>query len=134
MLKVSWLSYNNCTSVQEAQKINAGGETQADGTCKPTDEKEETVAAEVGWMTSVKDWAGVMISAQTLTGRVLSISVICFALIQQRSDLQVYITSIDINGDYACIQKRETIYLSLASKQIQISWLTSDSNARVHPM
>lgn len=35
------------------------------------DEKEEAVAAEVGWMTSVKDWAGVMISAQTLTGRVL---------------------------------------------------------------
>ncbi|XP_075924825.1 calcium-activated potassium channel subunit alpha-1 isoform X2 [Petromyzon marinus] len=26
---------------------------------------------EVGWMTSVKDWAGVMISAQTQTGRVL---------------------------------------------------------------
>ncbi|KYO27630.1 hypothetical protein Y1Q_0005198 [Alligator mississippiensis] len=56
---------------QEAQKINGSGDTQADGTCKPTDEKEETVAAEVGWMTSVKDWAGVMISAQTLTGRVL---------------------------------------------------------------
>ncbi|CAN0166857.1 unnamed protein product, partial [Bubo scandiacus] len=55
----------------EAQKINGGGDTQADGTCKPTDEKEENVAAEVGWMTSVKDWAGVMISAQTLTGRVL---------------------------------------------------------------
>ncbi|KAF4794533.1 hypothetical protein TURU_101736 [Turdus rufiventris] len=55
----------------EAQKINGGGDTQADGACKPTDEKEENVAAEVGWMTSVKDWAGVMISAQTLTGRVL---------------------------------------------------------------
>lgn len=35
------------------------------------DEKEEVPASEVGWMTSVKDWAGVMISAQTLTGRVL---------------------------------------------------------------
>ncbi|KAJ7324404.1 hypothetical protein JRQ81_017424 [Phrynocephalus forsythii] len=56
---------------QEAQKINGNAETQADGDLKPTDEKEETVAAEVGWMTSVKDWAGVMISAQTLTGRVL---------------------------------------------------------------
>lgn len=55
---------------QEAQKIN-NGSSQADGTLKPTDEKEEVVAAEVGWMTSVKDWAGVMISAQTLTGRVL---------------------------------------------------------------
>lgn len=38
---------------------------------KGTDEKEEVPASEVGWMTSVKDWAGVMISAQTLTGRVL---------------------------------------------------------------
>ena len=26
---------------------------------------------EVGWMTAVKDWAGVMISAQTLIGRIL---------------------------------------------------------------
>ena len=39
---------------------------------KSGDGKEGLVAAsEVGWMTSVKDWAGVMISAQTLTGRVL---------------------------------------------------------------
>lgn len=38
---------------------------------KGADEKEEAPASEVGWMTSVKDWAGVMISAQTLTGRVL---------------------------------------------------------------
>ncbi|XP_075790825.1 calcium-activated potassium channel subunit alpha-1 isoform X2 [Pelodiscus sinensis] len=65
---------------KEAQKINGGGETQADGSCKPTDEKEETVAAEVGWMTSVKDWAGVMISAQTLTGRVLVVLVFALSI------------------------------------------------------
>lgn len=35
------------------------------------DNKDEVPVSEVGWMTSVKDWAGVMISAQTLTGRVL---------------------------------------------------------------
>ncbi|KAG7227985.1 hypothetical protein INR49_005606 [Caranx melampygus] len=34
-------------------------------------DKDDAAASEVGWMTSVKDWAGVMISAQTLTGRVL---------------------------------------------------------------
>lgn len=70
--KSSWCPrLNPCSlSCQEAQKIN-NGSSQADGTLKPVDEKEETVAAEVGWMTSVKDWAGVMISAQTLTGRVL---------------------------------------------------------------
>lgn len=44
---------------------------QADGTPKILNDKDEAPASEVGWMTSVKDWAGVMISAQTLTGRVL---------------------------------------------------------------
>ncbi|TNN82448.1 Calcium-activated potassium channel subunit alpha-1 [Liparis tanakae] len=39
--------------------------------------KDELPASEVGWMTSVKDWAGVMISAQTLTGRVLVIVTGC---------------------------------------------------------
>lgn len=48
------------------------GNVQADGTTKTSTDKEtEAPASEVGWMTSVKDWAGVMISAQTLTGRVL---------------------------------------------------------------
>ncbi|KAL6475800.1 hypothetical protein MHYP_G00168400 [Metynnis hypsauchen] len=43
-----------------------------DGGGKVGDKKEAAAAvSEVGWMTSVKDWAGVMISAQTLTGRVL---------------------------------------------------------------
>lgn len=57
--------------MQDAQKINSGAGNQADGSPKNADEKEESPASEVGWMTSVKDWAGVMISAQTLTGRVL---------------------------------------------------------------
>ncbi|XP_075279053.1 calcium-activated potassium channel subunit alpha-1 isoform X16 [Opisthocomus hoazin] len=69
-----------CRFSMEAQKINGGGDTQADGACKPTDEKEENVAAEVGWMTSVKDWAGVMISAQTLTGRVLVVLVFALSI------------------------------------------------------
>ncbi|KAL7890102.1 hypothetical protein AOLI_G00023600 [Acnodon oligacanthus] len=53
---------------KEAQKVN---NTQTDGPVKSQDEKDDAPASEVGWMTSVKDWAGVMISAQTLTGRVL---------------------------------------------------------------
>ena len=32
-------------------------------------------SAEVGMMTAIKDWAGVMISAQTLTGRILVVLV-----------------------------------------------------------
>ena len=50
---------------------NPANSLAADGTAKGADEKEEVPLSEVGWMTSVKDWAGVMISAQTLTGRVL---------------------------------------------------------------
>uniref|UniRef100_W5K206 Calcium-activated potassium channel subunit alpha-1 n=1 Tax=Astyanax mexicanus TaxID=7994 RepID=W5K206_ASTMX len=62
---------------QEAQKvINA----QTDGPVKNQDEKDEAPASEVGWMTSVKDWAGVMISAQTLTGRVLVVLVFALSI------------------------------------------------------
>ncbi|XP_030341557.1 calcium-activated potassium channel subunit alpha-1 isoform X14 [Strigops habroptila] len=80
-LKYLWTVCCHCgVKTKEAQKINGGGDTQADGACKPTDEKEENVAAEVGWMTSVKDWAGVMISAQTLTGRVLVVLVFALSI------------------------------------------------------
>nr|AAC60378.1 calcium-activated potassium channel [Gallus gallus] len=80
-LKYLWTVCCHCgVKNKEAQKINGGGDTRADGACKPTDEKEENVAAEVGWMTSVKDWAGVMISAQTLTGRVLVVLVFALSI------------------------------------------------------
>ncbi|KAM8806293.1 calcium-activated potassium channel subunit alpha-1 isoform 2-T2 [Eudromia elegans] len=80
-LKYLWTVCCHCgVKNKEAQKINGGGDTQADGASKPTDEKEENVAAEVGWMTSVKDWAGVMISAQTLTGRVLVVLVFALSI------------------------------------------------------
>ncbi|XP_053541215.1 calcium-activated potassium channel subunit alpha-1 isoform X5 [Ictalurus punctatus] len=44
------------------------------------EKKDITVVSEVGWMTSVKDWAGVMISAQTLTGRVLVVLVFILSI------------------------------------------------------
>ncbi|KAI2556387.1 KCNMA1 isoform 51, partial [Pan troglodytes] len=79
-LKYLWTVCCHCGGkTKEAQKIN-NGSSQADGTLKPVDEKEEAVAAEVGWMTSVKDWAGVMISAQTLTGRVLVVLVFALSI------------------------------------------------------
>ncbi|XP_075239558.1 calcium-activated potassium channel subunit alpha-1-like [Convolutriloba macropyga] len=34
---------------------------------------EEEEKAEVGWLTSLKDWAGILISAQTTTGRILMV-------------------------------------------------------------
>ncbi|XP_033004586.1 calcium-activated potassium channel subunit alpha-1 isoform X11 [Lacerta agilis] len=81
-LKYLWTVCCHCGGKEkEVQKITSNGETQADGDLKPTDEKEEVVAAaEVGWMTSVKDWAGVMISAQTLTGRVLVVLVFALSI------------------------------------------------------
>ncbi|XP_067828644.1 calcium-activated potassium channel subunit alpha-1a isoform X2 [Heptranchias perlo] len=65
---------------KDAQKIGSGAVQQPDGSFQDLDEKEEVTQAEVGWMTSVKDWAGVMISAQTLTGRVLVVLVFALSI------------------------------------------------------
>ncbi|TMS04631.1 Calcium-activated potassium channel subunit alpha-1, partial [Larimichthys crocea] len=64
----------------EVQKVSNPVSNPASDKPKGTDEKEEVPASEVGWMTSVKDWAGVMISAQTLTGRVLVVLVFALSI------------------------------------------------------
>ncbi|KAM4031751.1 calcium-activated potassium channel subunit alpha-1 isoform 11-T11 [Anomaloglossus baeobatrachus] len=81
-LKYLWTVCCHCGGKnKEAQKVANTVSTQGnDGDYKPTDEKEEVAVAEVGWMTSVKDWAGVMISAQTLTGRVLVVTVFALSI------------------------------------------------------
>ncbi|XP_029926750.1 calcium-activated potassium channel subunit alpha-1a isoform X8 [Myripristis murdjan] len=81
-LKYLWTVCCHCNiKNKEAQKVNNPANTQAvDGAPKGPDEKEEAPASEVGWMTSVKDWAGVMISAQTLTGRVLVVLVFALSI------------------------------------------------------
>ncbi|XP_060781785.1 calcium-activated potassium channel subunit alpha-1a isoform X2 [Neoarius graeffei] len=77
-LKYLWTVCCHCgVKNKEAQKVNNG---QADGPVKGQDEKDDAPASEVGWMTSVKDWAGVMISAQTLTGRVLVVLVFALSI------------------------------------------------------
>ncbi|XP_078386938.1 calcium-activated potassium channel subunit alpha-1a isoform X4 [Cetorhinus maximus] len=65
---------------KDAQKIGVGAANQPDDALQDLDEKEEIPQGEVGWMTSVKDWAGVMISAQTLTGRVLVVLVFALSI------------------------------------------------------
>lgn len=70
-LKYNIFSHRLLFFFQEAQKVSNPTNNQPAEKKKGPDEKEEAAASEVGWMTSVKDWAGVMISAQTLTGRVL---------------------------------------------------------------
>ncbi|XP_056327084.1 LOW QUALITY PROTEIN: calcium-activated potassium channel subunit alpha-1a [Danio aesculapii] len=80
-LKYLWTVCCHCNiKNKEAQKVNNPIIIQADGTTKTGNDKEEAPASEVGWMTSVKDWAGVMISAQTLTGRVLVVLVFALSI------------------------------------------------------
>ncbi|XP_072534005.1 calcium-activated potassium channel subunit alpha-1a isoform X11 [Salminus brasiliensis] len=77
-LKYLWTVCCHCNiKNKEAQKVSNG---QTDGPVKSQDEKDDAPASEVGWMTSVKDWAGVMISAQTLTGRVLVVLVFALSI------------------------------------------------------
>ncbi|XP_054898489.1 calcium-activated potassium channel subunit alpha-1-like isoform X4 [Poeciliopsis prolifica] len=73
-LKYLWTVCCHCN----AKKKDVHRITTGDG-IKRTD-KEDAAASEVGWMTSVKDWAGVMISAQTLTGRVLVVLVFVLSI------------------------------------------------------
>ncbi|XP_060883753.1 calcium-activated potassium channel subunit alpha-1a isoform X14 [Labrus bergylta] len=73
-LKYLWTVCCHCNAKKkEVHRLTIG-----DG-IKRTD-KEDPAASEVGWMTSVKDWAGVMISAQTLTGRVLVVLVFALSI------------------------------------------------------
>ncbi|XP_053189392.1 calcium-activated potassium channel subunit alpha-1a isoform X3 [Scomber japonicus] len=79
-LKYMWTVCCHCNiKPKEVQKVNNPAINQATDAPKG-DEKEEVPASEVGWMTSVKDWAGVMISAQTLTGRVLVVLVFALSI------------------------------------------------------
>ncbi|XP_074520029.1 calcium-activated potassium channel subunit alpha-1a-like isoform X9 [Halichoeres trimaculatus] len=73
-LKYLWTVCCHCN----AKKKEVHRLTTGDG-IKRTD-KDDPAASEVGWMTSVKDWAGVMISAQTLTGRVLVVLVFALSI------------------------------------------------------
>ncbi|XP_035467749.1 calcium-activated potassium channel subunit alpha-1 isoform X7 [Scophthalmus maximus] len=70
-LKYLWTVCCHC----KAKKKEVHRITTVDGI-----KKDGAAASEVGWMTSVKDWAGVMISAQTLTGRVLVVLVFALSI------------------------------------------------------
>ncbi|XP_077406296.1 calcium-activated potassium channel subunit alpha-1a-like isoform X1 [Vanacampus margaritifer] len=69
-----------CCHCRDKKKKDVHRLTTADGVVKRADKDEAAAASEVGWMTSVKDWAGVMISAQTLTGRVLVVLVFALSI------------------------------------------------------
>uniref|UniRef100_A0A672P278 Calcium-activated potassium channel subunit alpha-1 n=1 Tax=Sinocyclocheilus grahami TaxID=75366 RepID=A0A672P278_SINGR len=70
-LKYLWMVCCHCKGKKKVKPANH----------KALGQREvEAVVSEVGWMTSVKDWAGVMISAQTLTGRVLVVLVFALSI------------------------------------------------------
>uniref|UniRef100_A0A8C1HSG6 Calcium-activated potassium channel subunit alpha-1 n=1 Tax=Cyprinus carpio carpio TaxID=630221 RepID=A0A8C1HSG6_CYPCA len=72
-----------CCHCKGKKKVKRPSDTLvlSDGVIKVVGQRESEVAVtEVGWMTSVKDWAGVMISAQTLTGRVLVVLVFALSI------------------------------------------------------
>uniref|UniRef100_A0A8C5I6F9 Calcium-activated potassium channel subunit alpha-1 n=1 Tax=Gouania willdenowi TaxID=441366 RepID=A0A8C5I6F9_GOUWI len=79
-LKYLWTVCCHCNAKKKVGQLKLSNGSNRDG-IKRTD-KDNAAASEVGWMTSVKDWAGVMISAQTLTGRVLvrfsEMIIVCF--------------------------------------------------------
>ncbi|XP_043087131.1 calcium-activated potassium channel subunit alpha-1 isoform X6 [Puntigrus tetrazona] len=80
-LKYLWTVCCHCKRKKKDVLRVSNPAVLGDGVIKAAGQREtEAAASEVGWMTSVKDWAGVMISAQTLTGRVLVVLVFALSI------------------------------------------------------
>ncbi|XP_016141039.1 calcium-activated potassium channel subunit alpha-1-like [Sinocyclocheilus grahami] len=78
-LKYLWTVCCHCKGKKKGVQRVSNPAVLGDGVIKAVGQRE-AVVSEVGWMTSVKDWAGVMISAQTLTGRVLVVLVFALSI------------------------------------------------------
>jgi len=63
--------HTNACFCSEDPKPTTNADESNDDISEKSDTKSGPGVMEVGWMTAVKDWAGVMISAQTLIGRIL---------------------------------------------------------------
>ncbi|XP_076799538.1 calcium-activated potassium channel subunit alpha-1-like isoform X3 [Clavelina lepadiformis] len=78
-------NYMCCPNYGQISSFNAS-ENQSDLSDESEDEtnnskkRRRNNMMEVGWMTAVKDWAGVMISAQTLIGRILVVLVFVLSI------------------------------------------------------
>uniref|UniRef100_UPI00358DF9FE calcium-activated potassium channel subunit alpha-1-like isoform X3 n=1 Tax=Myxine glutinosa TaxID=7769 RepID=UPI00358DF9FE len=87
-LAYTWAACCRCSSrSKELEKVKGGCSPPSEGLYCAREEggpphggHADTIGGEVGWMTSVKDWAGVMISAQTQTGRVLVVFVFLLSI------------------------------------------------------
>lgn len=94
---------------------------QADGPLKSQDEKDDAPASEVGWMTSVKDWAGVMISAQTLTGRVLvSVEQHAPTHTNTHTNRQIHSQPLTLYGSHPCLSDVQDAVTILALLLIEV--------------
>ncbi|XP_063077795.1 calcium-activated potassium channel subunit alpha-1-like isoform X2 [Engraulis encrasicolus] len=80
-LKYLWTVCCHCNiKKKDVQRVSIPAGSLALAKADDKDGGDAAAAQEVGWMTSVKDWAGVMISAQTLTGRVLVVLVFALSI------------------------------------------------------
>ncbi|XP_051958303.1 calcium-activated potassium channel subunit alpha-1-like isoform X8 [Xyrauchen texanus] len=79
--KYLWTVCCHCKKKKkDVHRVSNPAVTSVGGIKVGGERETEIAASEVGWMTSVKDWAGVMISAQTLTGRVLVVLVFALSI------------------------------------------------------
>ncbi|XP_057215191.1 calcium-activated potassium channel subunit alpha-1 [Triplophysa rosa] len=92
-LKYLWTVCCHCRGKRKDVQRVCNPAVIGDGGIKGGGDRDAVAApSEVGWMTSVKDWAGVMISAQTLTGRVLVSLHVCVSHVL-REEGGCYMTS-----------------------------------------
>jgi len=109
LLVLSWriLSWLFCqrpaassTSPPGAADTAAAAAAAGDGGWKQRADGGENGAAEVGWMTEAKDWAGELISGQTTTGRILvsSIDILVDCRTIANDILLVYMYTVEHRG------------------------------------
>ncbi|XP_063713321.1 calcium-activated potassium channel subunit alpha-1-like isoform X2 [Symsagittifera roscoffensis] len=87
---------------EESDEDGDNGE-QRGGDANERGVNEEEEKAEVGWLTSLKDWAGILISAQTTTGRILMV----FMAFNSLAAFVIYLLYTGSDGIEGCVHDRE---------------------------
>ena len=80
ILMVRAFNYMCCVAFRERRDMKATSNKNNQDTQNPDKDKTKEAQSSVSWMTAVKDWAGIMISAQTLAGRVLVVLVFILSI------------------------------------------------------
>ena len=82
ILMVRAFNYMCCVAFRERRDMKSSGSNPKQDSldANKNNEKSNDSISSVSWMTAVKDWAGIMISAQTLAGRVLVVLVFLLSI------------------------------------------------------